>query len=403
MPRRPTGRPQPGETPPVSRLRQGSSGRKTKATVGPPSRGPRIGGRPADRGRCRPEPPRPSWPPGPRTARRPSDRGPSRGRGSYPRGCVRERWVPGRTAAPVPGQRSSRTERGRRDAPGPVRGLGPTGANPTRTRSPRPLEEHRPRRAARRGNRSRGDLLTHRSQGLFVPLLHPIVFRAGPNERLAESLQGGPPWLRLAQRPDLHHHVFEGPSLVEVAQDEVQLADDELEHVDLAVEEFHQVRLHGLLRPQVRDVDLALLAEAVHPSDPLFDAQGIPREIVVDDRPRELQVPALSAGLRAQEHLSVPLERPHRAIFRRGREAAMVDRDTMALAFEDALQMLQRPEVLGEHEGLFVRRAEELDQPCGLTFCWIARASLSNASSWSRSRGPKSGLWPNRLNVSAAA
>ena len=44
----------------------------------------------------------------------------------------------------------------------------------------------------------------------------------------------------------------------------------------------------------------------------------------------------------------------------------MVDRHTMALAFEDALQMLQRPEVLSEYEGLFVRRAEELDQSRGL-------------------------------------
>src|SRR5207249_8129532 len=111
-----------------------------------------------------------------------------------------------------------------------------------------------------------------------------------PNERLAESLQGRPPWLRLAQRPDLHHHVFEGPSLVEVAQDEVELADDELEHVDLAIEEFHQVRLHGLLRPQVHDVDLALLAEAAYSSDTLFAAQGIPRELVVGGSPRVLPV-----------------------------------------------------------------------------------------------------------------
>src|SRR2546430_8087322 len=232
MPRRPTGRPQPGETPPVSRRRQGSAGRKTKATVGPPSRGPRIGGRPADRGRCRPEPPRPSWPPGPRTARRPSDRGPSRGRGSSRAGNSRGRRVPRRTVAPVPGQRSSRTERGRRDAPGPVRGLGPTGANPTRTRSPRPLEGHRPRRAARRGNHSRGDLLTHRSQGLFVPLLHPFGFPPSPAERLAESLQGGQPRPRFARRPEPIRLVFEGPPLVEVAQDEVELADDELEPVD---------------------------------------------------------------------------------------------------------------------------------------------------------------------------
>src|SRR5207249_1580629 len=148
-----------------------------------------------------------------------------------------------------------------------------------------------------------------------------IANRAGPSRR---SRTGSGTWT--------HRRESDSEKLAPAsrrASTTKDLQEGEPCHVDLAVEEFHQIALHGLPRPQVHDVDLALLAEAVHPPDPLFDAQGIPREIVVHDRPRELQVPALAAGLRAQEHLSVPLERPHRAIFRRRREAAVVERDAM--------------------------------------------------------------------------
>src|SRR5205807_4965268 len=110
------------------------------------------------------------------------------------------------------------------------------------------------------------------------------------------------------------------------------------------------------------DVDLALLSEAMHAPDPLLDPQGIPGQVVVHDRSRELQVPALTARLRAQEDLAVPSEGPHGGVLRRRREPAMVDDHAMPVAFEDPFQVLHRPQVLGEYEGLFVLGPEEANE-----------------------------------------
>src|SRR5207245_10908003 len=127
-------------------------------------------------------------------------------------------------------------------------------------------------------------------------------------ERIPEAAQRGPPRRRFPEHPDVHHQVLERPTLVEVANDQAELSDDELEHVDFAVEELHQVRLHGILGPHVHDVDLAVLTESMHPPDPLLDPERVPRKIVVDDRPSELEVPALAPRLCTQEDLAVLVE-----------------------------------------------------------------------------------------------
>src|SRR5207244_6342477 len=99
-------------------------------------------------------------------------------------------------------------------------------------------------------------------------------------------------------------------SRLKIPQDQVQFSDDELEHVNLAVEELDEIRLDGVLGPDVHDMDLALLTEAMHPSDPLLDPERIPREVVIDHGPRELQVPTLAARLRAQQHRGPRLALP---------------------------------------------------------------------------------------------
>src|SRR3989475_11417610 len=105
--------------------------------------------------------------------------------------------------------------------------------------------------------------------------------RAAP--RPPQGRERGPPFLCLAKHPDVRDQVLERPTLVEVAQDKVELPNDELEHVDLAVEELHQVRLHGILGPHVHDVDLAVLTESMDAPDPLLDPEWVPRKIVVHD------------------------------------------------------------------------------------------------------------------------
>src|SRR3989475_6615617 len=144
------------------------------------------------------------------------------------------------------------------------------------------------------------------------------------DQRIPQAPERGPPFLSLAKHPDVHHQVLERPTLVEVAQDQVELSHDELEHVDLAVEELQQVRLHGILGPHVHDVDLAVLTESMHPPDPLLDPERVPRKIVVYDGPSELEVPALAPRLRAQKDLAVLAERPHRRVLRREGETAVV-------------------------------------------------------------------------------
>src|SRR5207245_9650762 len=135
----------------------------------------------------------------------------------------------------------------------------------------------RGRRARRRrttppvGCRSRGGRLLRTAEDRLVDVLHLLVLSASADEGISEAAQGGPPVLRLPQHPDVHHQVFERPALVEVPEDQIEFSDDEFEHVDLAVEELHQVRFDGVFGPYVDDVDLALLAEAMDPSDPLLD------------------------------------------------------------------------------------------------------------------------------------
>src|SRR3989441_2053521 len=119
----------------------------------------------------------------------------------------------------------------------------------------------------------------------LVDALPLLVLSGSGDEEISEAAQGGPPVLRLPQHPDVHHQVFERPALVEVPEDQIEFSDDEFEHVDLAVEELHQVRFDGVFGPYIDDVDLALLAEAMDPSDPLLDPKRIPREVVIHDGP----------------------------------------------------------------------------------------------------------------------
>jgi hypothetical protein len=48
------------------------------------------------------------------------------------------------------------------------------------------------------------------------------------------------------------------------------------------------------------------LTESVDAPDALFDAHGIPRHIVVDERSAKLEVQALGCGVGAQQHICVP-------------------------------------------------------------------------------------------------
>src|SRR6266545_3752728 len=302
----------------------------------------------------------------PPTTRRPPRRGPrpSAPAASHVRTTVRASNCP----VPRAPRRTRRRARDRTPGRTPPRPRAPAGPTPERapTTATPPPRPPRPGRRAPRGRtpsgpptRSRDRLLADPAEDLLVSLPHPIVLRPRADQGVPELPHRGASRLRLPERPDLEQELLERPPVIEMAEDEVQLPDDELEHVDLAVEQLHQVRLDRVLRPEVHDVHLALLAQPVHAADPLLDPKRVPREVVVDDRPRELQVPALPARLRAQEHLGVLLERADGRVLGGDPQAPMVRRNAVPIGPQDPLQVPEGAHVLREDERLFVERPQE--------------------------------------------
>ena len=74
--------------------------------------------------------------------------------------------------------------------------------------------------------------------------------------------------------PQVGDHVLELALVVQVAQDHVDLADDQLEHVELGLEQVQHRRLDGAGGDQVEDVDVVGLADAAEPADALLDRIG---------------------------------------------------------------------------------------------------------------------------------
>src|SRR2546422_6476772 len=78
-------------------------------------------------------------------------------------------------------------------------------------------------------------------------------------------------FLALGGEPLLGQAALELLRAAELTEDQVQLAHDQLEQLDLPVEQLEDV---GLDRPrggEVHDVDLARLPDAVQPADALLD------------------------------------------------------------------------------------------------------------------------------------
>ena len=121
--------------------------------------------------------------------------------------------------------------------------------------------------------------------------------------------------------------------------------------VDIAL-----ARLVGHQVPQVADLGLA---DAVDAAEPLLEAVGVPRQVVVDHQVRALEVDALAGGVGGEQHLHLgvvlerllrlqPLLAPH----------AAVDHDDGLCAAEQrrdaVLEVVQRVAVLGEDDELLV-------------------------------------------------
>src|SRR5271166_2538565 len=87
-------------------------------------------------------------------------------------------------------------------------------------------------------------------------------------------------------------------------QNSIGRVQDSTEKIQLLTQDLKSKPM-GLVIPcdEVDHGDIALLAIPVASSNALFDALGVPGEIVVDYRFTELQVQALCAGFGADENL----------------------------------------------------------------------------------------------------
>src|SRR5439155_20589525 len=134
----------------------------------------------------------------------------------------RERPAPHRTLGFAPHRRLGRSSEVLRGLVAPSPLPGPRRSIPRRTGTPRDPAGPRGRTAATAGHRSRGHRLARLAQDRFVGLLDLFILRPRPDERIPQAAQRGPPFLGLPEDPDVHHQVLERPTLVEVAEDQIE-------------------------------------------------------------------------------------------------------------------------------------------------------------------------------------
>src|SRR5215210_7960353 len=133
------------------------------------------------------------------------------------------------------------------------------------------------------------------AEQLFVKLLDGLVLLPGLRYPLAELSER---ILALRFRrldPCLEDRFGELALIVHLAEYLPDLADDQLEHVDLLVEDAQHMLFKRAARDRVEDEDLARLPDAVDAADALLNRHRVPRQVEVDERVAELQVAPLAA------------------------------------------------------------------------------------------------------------
>src|SRR5215210_3949710 len=146
------------------------------------------------------------------------------------------------------------------------------------------------------------------AEQLFVKLLDGLVLLPGLRYPLAELSE-----CILALRfrrfdPRLEDRFGELALIIHLAEYLPDLADDQLEHVDLLVEDAQHVLFKRAARDRVEDEDFARLADAVDAADALLNRHRVPRQVEVDERVAELQVAPLAARLGREQERCFRLE-----------------------------------------------------------------------------------------------
>src|SRR5256886_12753009 len=170
-------------------------------------------------------------------------------------------------------------------------------------------------------------------------------------------------FVRLGAQPCRREAFLEAIGAAEVAEDDIQLSNNELEELDLLIEKAQHVRLGRPPGGEVDDVGLARLPNAVNTPDALLDYHRIPGQLVVHEHVAELEIETLRPGAGRDEYRPrFGLEgRQTLRSLRHGETSRIHDRRPTQLA--NALRdQLERRQVLAEHDHAIIEGFEDLLQ-----------------------------------------
>ncbi len=197
---------------------------------------------------------------------------------------------------------------------------------------------------------------------------HLLVASSGRDQLIGKPIERAVALIaRRRAGPEIHHDFGEILLRLELAEDHLDLTRNQLEQIQLLVEHLQDVLLQAASQTEVEHEHLTGLSDPVHASDPLLELHRIPRQIVIDHRPAELEVAALASDFARDEDVSVVFELFHRPIFLLGRQSTVERCDAEASLFERALQVIERRTETREHDRLVVVGSpQQVDQHLGL-------------------------------------
>src|SRR5947207_6964292 len=109
-------------------------------------------------------------------------------------------------------------------------------------------------------------------------------------------------FVRLGAQPGRREAFLEAIGAAEVAENDVQLSNNELKELDLLIEKAQHVRLDRPPGGEVDDVGLARLPNTVNSADALLDYHRIPGQLVFHEHVAELEIETLRADAGRDEY-----------------------------------------------------------------------------------------------------
>ena len=123
------------------------------------------------------------------------------------------------------------------------------------------------------------EILTEQS---LVELLGFVVATAGDIELVAECIECRHAAGLARLEPCIEDEIWELAFFFDIADDGADLADHQLKHRDLLLEQSQHLLLKGAARNEIEYEHLARLTDTVDAADPLLDCHRVPWHVEVD-------------------------------------------------------------------------------------------------------------------------